>query len=102
MNFKNKNKCDQFCKKDYSVEMDKVYKKNAAKYKIKYTRSKKDKDFTYTDCKKIYCNKKCDGHYNQQLQSGFQTRYTRSQVAKLKQRGAESGCSYISNYNIFH
>ena len=95
-------RCDHFCKQDYIVEMNKVFKQNAHNYKIKYTRRPIEKHFDYTDCKKVFCNPMCKGYYNQKLRSGFQTRYTKRQVSKLKNRGALSGCSYISNYNVFH
>ena len=95
-------RCDHFCKNDYIVEMNKVFKKNAKKYKIKYTRRPIESNFDYTDCKKVFCNPLCSGYYDQRLRSGFQTRYTKRQVSKLKNRGALSGCSHISNYNIFH
>ena len=46
-------RCDHFCKQNYTVEMNKVFKQNAKKYKIQYTRRPIEANFDYTDCKKI-------------------------------------------------
>ena len=98
-----KNRCSQFCKKDYMVEMDKVYRKSAKKYKIPYHSTKQDKQFAYTTCKKTFCNKPCDG-YNQPLKikHGFTTSYSKHRINMFKQKGALSGCVDVVDYNVFH
>ena len=48
MNKKTLQKCENFCKKDYMVEMDKVYRNSAKKYNSKYIPpTKKENKFRY-------------------------------------------------------
>ena len=44
---KQNKQCDQFCKKDYMIQMDSVFRKSAKKYKIPYNPTKKDKQLMY-------------------------------------------------------
>ena len=55
-------KCEQFCKNDYLVETNKIFKQSAKKYKIPYTPSKQEDHFLNNVCKKTFCNTKCDGY----------------------------------------
>jgi hypothetical protein len=94
--------CEQFCKKDYMVEIDKVYRKSAKKWKQPYKSTKEDLKFRYDVCKKTFCNSKCEGYPIQiKHKNGFQKEYTTPQVEKLKEKGALSGCVY-TDYNMFH
>jgi len=107
-NLKNKStkfysKCDQFCKNDYMVEIDKVYRKSAKKWKQEYKPSKSDLVFRYNVCKKTFCNSKCEGYpIKIKHKNGFQKKYNNPEVDKLKERGALSACVHIEDYNIFH
>jgi len=103
---KNKNKqCDQFCKKDYMVKMDSVFRKKSKKYKIPYNPSKIDKQFSFNVCRKTFCNKKCDGYgvrqpiINKTLRNGFQKNYSEEKINTLKNKGALSACVDIVDYN---
>jgi hypothetical protein len=104
VNNKSLQKCENFCKKDYMVEMDKVYTNNAKKYNIAYKPTKKDKEFMYNTCKKTFCNKKCDGYtiqnFKRNIKNGFQKTYKKNNIQKLKEKGALSGCVDIVDYNI--
>jgi hypothetical protein len=110
-NFK---KCENFCKKDYMIEMNKVYKKSSEKYNIPYELPRKqDNELFYNSCKKTFCNEKCEGYdffgdkkkqieYKKKIKNGFQDTYSRTKIEMLKKRGALSGCVDIPEYNIFH
>ena len=54
VNKKSLQKCENFCKKDYMVEMDKVFKTNSKKYNIVYNPTQNDKKFMYATCKKHF------------------------------------------------
>ena len=107
-------KCKEFCKKDYLVEMNKVFKENAKKYNFPYkSPTKQDHEFAYTTCKKTFCNEKCKGYdffgdtkaqveFQKKITNGFQNAYTKPKADMLKKRGALSGCVYIDEYNAFH
>jgi hypothetical protein len=107
-----KKKCEKFCKKDYMIEMDKVFKHNSKKYKLPVqSPTKKDKTIMYKTCKKTYCNPTCDGYDffgNQQLEfkkkikNGFQRTISKHKINMLKRRGAMSSCVHITDYNMFH
>ena len=105
---KNKNKqCDQFCKKDYMVKMDSVFRKNAKKYKLPYNPTKKDKQFSFNVCRKTFCNPKCNGYLTQQkrinktVHNGFQKEYNLKKIKTLKHKGALSACVDVVDYNVF-
>jgi len=55
-------KCENFCKNDYALEMEKVsgefYKKHL---KTQYNPSKVTREINYNACKKKFCNEKCEG-----------------------------------------
>ncbi len=94
--------CEQFCKKDYMVEMDNVYRKSAKKYNQVYKPTKEDLKSRYNVCKKTFCNSQCEGYPIQiKHKNGFQKEYRVPQINKLKEKGALSGCVY-TDYNVFH
>jgi hypothetical protein len=97
-------KCERFCKKDYMVSMDDLFKASAKKYNVSYTEpTKVDRMFSYHECKKTYCNKKCKG-FNQtksfykELNHGFQ-KSDPQRMIQLRKRGALSECIYGLDYN---
>lgn len=62
-NKKTLKKCNNFCIKDYMVEMNKVYKNTSEKYNIPYKPpTKQEEEFAYTTCKKTFCNETCEGY----------------------------------------
>ena len=106
-------KCEDFCKNDYMVEMNKVFKKSGEKWNVPYNPTKKDNDFMYNNCKKIFCNEKCEGFdlfgdkqkqidFKKKIKNGFQDTYSTNKVKMLKKKGALSGCVDIVDYDIFH
>ena len=72
----------------------------------------------YKNCKKTYCNEKCEGYdfngdtkfqkeFQKRLNHGFDNAYSAKEIKMLKKRGASSGCwkvgkSYPYGYDIFH
>ena len=113
-NKSNLKNCEDFCKNDYMVEMQKVFKKSSEKYNIPYKLpTKQDDEFTYNTCKKTFCNEKCDGYdffgdkqkqidFKKKIKNGFQDTYSKNKVKMLKKKGALSGCVDIVDYDIFH
>jgi hypothetical protein len=63
--FKNKEslqKCEHFCKKDYTVELNKVGNNFLKKYNIPIPKqTTEDKETMYNVCKRMYCNPQCVG-----------------------------------------
>jgi hypothetical protein len=103
MNKSTLKKCEDFCKKDYMVEMNKVFKKSSKKYNVPYNPTKQDNDFAYQTCKKTFCNEKCEGYDNlAKTKNGFQKTYSTHKVDMLKKKGALSGCVDIMDYDVFH
>jgi len=106
-------KCDNFCKNDYITEMDKINKLNMNKYfKIPYKPpSKATMDINYNSCKKKFCNTNCEGiiidkqkelEYKKMINNGFHKSYSNDKVEKFKNRGAISGCIYVTDYDVYH
>ena len=107
-------KCEQFCKKDYIVEMDKVYRSFNKKYNIPYkTPSLDDTKLTYNTCKKMYCNPQCEGFdflgdlqqqktFKNNISNGFLKKYSPNTINQFKKRGALSTCVDMPDYNVFH
>lgn len=106
-------KCENFCKNDYMVEMNKVFKKSGEKYNVPHNPTKEDNDYMYNVCKKTFCNEKCDGYdffgdkqaqtdFKKKIKNGFQDTYSTNKVKMFKKKGALSGCVNILDYNIFH
>jgi len=106
--------CENFCKKDYMIEMNKVFKKSAEKYNIPYTLpTKKSNEYAYNVCKKTFCNEKCDGYdfsgdkqqqmnFKKKIINGFQNTYSKSKIQQYKNRGALSACVDVADYDVFH
>ena len=105
-------KCENFCKNDYTLEMEKVsgefYKKHL---KTPYNPSKVTREINYNACKKKFCNEKCEGilndkqqqlEYIKTLNNGFSKSYSKDKIEKLKNRGALSGCIYVTDYDVYH
>ena len=106
-------KCENFCKQDYLVEMNKKFKKSCKKYIILYQKPNKlENNLTVKSCKKSFCNKTCKGYdlmgkdmekkFLKKIKNGFQKTYSSKDVALLKKKGAESGCVHITDYNVQH
>jgi hypothetical protein len=91
-------KCKMYCENDYIPKLNKTMKQMHKRYGIAYkTPTKKEKLAAYNACKKTFCNEKCEGYdskYNppENIENGFQKTYTKSQIQKLKKKGALSGC----------
>jgi hypothetical protein len=102
-------KCEQFCKNDYVVEMKRIEKKIAKQYDLPYFNTKEkelDKNM-YNDCKKTFCNEKCDcydpsGYNKKNIKNGFHKTYSKNKIDTLKRKGALSGCLVIPDYDVFH
>jgi len=104
-------KCEKFCKDDYMIEMNKVFRKSSEKYNTPYiSPTKEDDKFLYNTCKKTFCNEKCEGYdffgnkqsqldFKNKIKNGFQITYSTDKVELLKKRGALSGCVDIVDYN---
>ena len=100
-------KCEDFCKNDYMVEMNKVFKKSGEKWRVPYNPTKEDNEFMYSTCKKTFCNEKCEGYgffgnKKKKIKNSFQDTYSTNKVKMFKKKGALSGCVDITDYNIFH
>ena len=105
-------KCEDFCKNDYTVEMDKVSREFYKKYsKSPYNPSKLTREINHNACKKKFCNVKCEGiindkqqqlEYTKTLNNGFSKSYSKDKIEKLKDRGALSGCIYVTDYDVYH
>ena len=106
-------KCENFCKNDYMVEMNKVFKKSGEKMNIPLNPTKEDNDYMYYICKKTFCNEKCEGYdfmgnkqaqtdFKKKIKNGFQDEYSTNKVKMFKKKGALSGCVYAPAYHIFH
>jgi hypothetical protein len=101
--------CENFCRNDYLVAMDKANKKYSKKYRTPYSPVQLDDRFSNNVCKKTYCNVKCAGYpavYNKTtkvgVKNGFHKSYSFRKIKKLKQRGALSACNIASrDYTIF-
>lgn len=106
-------KCNDFCKKDYTPEMNKVFKRAAKEYGDPYRPPTKDEnEYLYQSCNKLFCNERCDGFdfkedkqrrdFYKKITDGFQKAYTLEKRNKLKERGAFSGCVDVPDYDVFH
>lgn len=95
--------CAKFCKNDYMVEMNKLFKKN-------HSVSKTRKEY-YKICKKTYCNKTCKGYtmfenkkkqleFYKKIKNGFQKSYSKERINLFKKKGALSGCIDSLDYNV--
>lgn len=105
---KNKNNCDNFCKNDYLIQINKRI--NEIPYQ---SPSKKEKQCSLKVCKKTFCNKKCKGyeffgntekqkHFLKNIKNGFQKSYDNNKVEMYKKKGAISACVDVIDYDINH
>ena len=102
--------CDNFCKNDYSPEIEKQFKKIAKEYKLPYNPTK-DRDFRIMACKQTFCNEGCKGFkfYSKEVEENFKKningnflKKTKPKIIqKLKSKGAISYCDN-NDYNPFH
>ena len=90
-------KCEAFCKNDYMVEMNKVFKKSSEKWRVPYNPTKEDNKFMYNTCKKTFCNEKCEGYdfsgdkqkqinFKKKLKMGFKIHILQIKLKCLKKR----------------
>jgi hypothetical protein len=103
--------CDNFCKKDYSPEMEKQFKKIAKENKLPYKPTKEDINFRIAACKQNFCNKGCKGYkffskeeeklFKKNIRDDFLKNTKPRIIQKLKSKGAISYCD-VNNYNPFH
>lgn len=86
-------KCEEFCKNDYMKEQEKIFQKLNKNFKMPHKkRTKKQMNFDFNVCKKVFCNKKCEGFFSmnfRKIKNGFHKTYKNS---NYKKRGAISGC----------
>ncbi len=112
--------CKQFCKNEYVPEMNRVFKKDSdeeariyGKNRYPYkSPTKKDILFSNKLCLKTFCNNDCSqfidsvkdinrkNEFLETITDGFSKKYTKSQITKLKNKGALSGCIWAQNYKI--
>ena len=118
--YKNKpefKKCEDFCKNEYATEIDKLRSMVAKKIDKKYAKTFRrknafgPKESIINNCKKTYCNPKCEGFsqlakkigidYKTTVKNGFKKYYLDEDIKALKEKGALSGCS-MTAFDIHH
>ena len=91
-------RCNHFCKNDYMVKMNKLFKRSSDKMP-----TKEDDEFAYNTCKKTFCNEGCIGYdffgdkqkqlnFKKSIINGFQNTYTKDRIKRLRKKGVISGC----------
>lgn len=109
---KEKNKsCDNFCKYDYSPEIEKQLKKIAKVSKLTYKPNKETRNFRISACKQIFCNEGCKGYkflskkeendFKKKINGSFLKKIKPETIQKIKLKGAISYCDN-NGYNPFH
>jgi hypothetical protein len=103
--------CDNFCKNDYSPEMEKQFKKIAKENKLPYKPIKENRNFRIAACKQTFCNKGCKGYtffskeeeklFKKNIRDDFLKNTKPKVIQKLKSKGAISYCD-VNDYNPFH
>ena len=103
--------CDNFCKNDYSPEIEKKFKKLAKDNKLSYKPTKADRKFRIDTCKQNFCNEGCKGYkffskeeedkFRKNLNGNFIKKTNSNTIQKLKSIGAISYCDN-NDYNPFH
>lgn len=103
--------CDNFCKNDYSPEIEKQFKKIAKENKLPYKPTKDDRDFRIMACKQNFCNEGCKGYkffskeeeknFKKNINGNFLKKTKPKIIQKLKSKGAISYCDN-NDYNPFH
>jgi len=105
----NKKSCDEFCKNEYVLEID---KQNREILGSAYNPTESDRDLRISTCKKNFCNKDCKTKYkyntneNKQLFTGkmknnFITNMKPKLIKTMKTKGATSYCDGFV-YNPFN
>ena len=101
-----KNRCDNFCKNDYTKVMDKIF----TKLKLPKLTKKQRQDYLRI-CKKTYCNEKCEGYdfygdkeqqkkFQKKIKDGFQSSYSKKTIEEFKKRGALSACVEEGDFKL--
>jgi hypothetical protein len=102
--------CDKFCKK-FVAKSQEFWKRVAKTVKQPYKPFKKSmKNFLFNGCKKSHCNPKCTGYdiyltkkqhlqMKKELTNDFHKKFTKSEIKRLKKRGALTGCVKPPEYN---
>ena len=108
---KSDSSCDNFCKNDYSPEIDKQLKKIAKENKLPYKPTKDVRDYRIIDCKQKFCNEGCTGYiflstevekkFKKNINGNFLKKTKPRIIEKLKSKGAISYCDN-DDYNPFH
>jgi len=103
--------CDNFCKNDYSPEIEKNFKKLAKDNKLSYKATKADRKFRIDTCKQNFCNEGCKGYkffskeeedkFRKNLNGNFIKKTNSNIIQKLQSIGAISYCDN-TDYNPFH
>lgn len=117
--YKNKpalKKCNDFCENEYMDELTRIQKKVEKKIgKMPKQNSKFNEsaiqESSINNCKKAYCNPKCEGYsemakkigidYKKTIKNGFKKYYLKKDINALKEKGALSGCS-MTAYDVHH
>jgi hypothetical protein len=97
------NNCENYCKKtleDNDKFINKIRKKN--KNLTPYNPTKKEKESSFNECKKDYCNPKCVGYNiinsNDELKNkivdGFRSYLSKKEIMELKKKGVLSRCVF--------
>jgi len=108
---KGNSSCDNFCKNDYSPEIEKQFKKIAKENKLSYKPTKDVKDYRNMTCKQNFCNEGCKGYiflskeeekkFKKNINGNFLKKTKSRIIKKLKSKGAISYCDN-DDYNPFH
>jgi hypothetical protein len=108
---KSDSSCDNFCKNDYSPEIEKKLKKIAKENKLPYKPTKDVRDYRIIDCKQKFCNEGCKGYiflskevekkFKKNINGNFLKKTKPRIIQKLKSKGAISYCDN-DDYNPFH
>lgn len=96
---KSTKRCDALCKQN----IKKMNRKFANRLEP-YIPTKSENEKNYQDCRRMICNKPCNNvlvyatpqekeDFKKEIKNGFHKKLTRKYIAKLKKRGALSGCS---------
>ena len=103
--------CDNFCKNDYSPEIEKQFRKIAKETKLPYKPTKDVRDYRIAACKQNFCNEGCKGYkffskeeeknFKKTINGNFLKKTKHRIIEKLKSKGAISYCDNV-DYNPFH
>lgn len=96
-------KCNDFCKKNTAKKVKLIKQVDTLTYAPLNKVSKEYKHLFYTGCKKLHCNKNCDGftffgnkdlekNFLKDIKDGFKKNYSAKRIKKLKKEGVLSGC----------